>query len=155
MAERMLLRASSFKPAWRLFCNSTALFQILLRSVNSGCRNAAFPFTLIMLMRRKYITNTSCLGLKKQSKSKLLSGISHWASSYLTSEETQLNKSTNNRWTNNIIWSCLYFHLSSVEHDSVLCCLHLDVVHGVGQGPSSMLFSSITSLTSSSASWVS
>ena len=36
---------------------NTFLLQIRLRSVNSGCRNAAFPFTLIMLMKRKYITN--------------------------------------------------------------------------------------------------
>ena len=34
---------------------NTFLLQILLRSVNAGCRNAAFPFTLIMLMKHNYI----------------------------------------------------------------------------------------------------
>lgn len=51
-----------------------------------------------------------------------------------------------------IIHMYIKFYLSSVEHDMVRC-LHLSVGQGA-VSPSSMLFSSITTLTSSSFSWV-
>lgn len=53
---------------------------------------------------------------------------------------------------NVIIHMYIKFYLSSVEHDMVRC-LHLSVGQGA-VSPSSMLFSSITTLTSSSFSWV-
>ena len=57
---------------------NTFLLQILLRSVNAGCRNAAFPFTLINHAHEAQLhTNISCLDLKKQLKSQLFSGIFH------------------------------------------------------------------------------
>ena len=51
-----------------------------------------------------------------------------------------------------IIHMYIKFYLSSVEHDMVRC-LHLSVGQGA-VSPSSMLFSSISTSTSSSFSWV-